>query len=188
MIVHIFSPIFTLTITVSTFIQKKKKIKKKNKYSLKNKLRQTKKNEIREGSYLNYIILIKYAFFLLTFFIFHQINLLNIHKKCVLFSSSNFLLVFLLQTQHKRGMSVYKIFNSNYLILLFYSVYLCFIFDLRRDNSKHNYAYFRLWNPVACYSPIHAKRFGYYKLQLSLLTKAIKNLNNGVLNGCLFFC
>ena len=38
----------------------------------------------------------------------------------------------------------YKVFNSNDLILSFYIVYLCFILDLRRDNSRHNYAFFKL--------------------------------------------
>ena len=63
-------------------LQKKKKKKKK-----KNMLRERKKNEIKEESYLNYTSIIKYAFYFLTFFIFHQINLLNIHEKtfCLVF-------------------------------------------------------------------------------------------------------
>ena len=61
-----------------------------------------------------------------------------------LFLSSNLCLVRLLQSQHKRGVSVFKVFNSNDLMVLFYIVYLCFILDLRRDNSKHNSAYFKL--------------------------------------------
>ena len=39
-------------------------------------------------------------------------------------------------------MSVYKVFNSNNLTLLFYTIYLCFIFELGRDN-KHNCGYFK---------------------------------------------
>ena len=51
---------------------------------------------------------------LFPYFIFHQIDFLNIHKKYVSFVLSfNFLIVCLLQSQHKRGMAVYKIFNSN---------------------------------------------------------------------------
>ena len=61
-----------------------------------NKLRQTKKNKINEKSYLNYTTIMKYAFCFLNFFIFHQINFLNIHKNTVFFS--NFLLVCLLQS------------------------------------------------------------------------------------------
>ena len=52
------------------------------------------------------------------FFIFHQTKLLNIHNNLfVLFSSSNLLLVCLLQSLYKRGMGVYKVFNSNDLTL-----------------------------------------------------------------------
>ena len=32
-------------------------------------------------------------------------------------------------------MGVYKVFNSNVLTFLFYKVYLCFIFDLRRGKN-----------------------------------------------------
>ena len=58
--------------------------------------------------------------------------------------ASNLCLVRLLQSQHKRGVSVLKVFSSNDLMVLFYIVYLSFILDLRRDNSKHNSAYFKL--------------------------------------------
>ena len=40
-----------------------------------------KEDEIKEESYLNYPTTIKYAFLFPYLFIFHQINLLNIHKK-----------------------------------------------------------------------------------------------------------
>ena len=110
-----------------------------------NKLRQTKKNEIKEESYLNYATIIKMLSVSIFSKNFYQINLLNIHKKMfVLFSSSNLLLVCLLQSWHKRNVGVYKVFNSNDLTLLFYSVYLYFILDLRRDNKKHNCTYFKL--------------------------------------------
>ena len=79
------------------------------------------------------------------FLIFHQINLINIYKNLfLLFSSTNLLLVCLLQSQHKRGMDADKVFSFNDLTSLLYSVYLCFILDLRRDNSKYNCAYFQL--------------------------------------------
>ena len=69
-------------------------------------------------------------------FIVHQINLLDMHKKCVVLNlSCNLLLVCLLQSSHKRDMGVYKVFNSYDLMLLFYSVYLCFILDLRRKQQ-----------------------------------------------------
>ena len=35
----------------------------------------------------------------------------------------------------KKGMGVYDIFSSNDLAWLFYSIYLCFILNLRRDGS-----------------------------------------------------
>ena len=34
------------------------------------------------------------------------------------------------------GVGIYKVFNFNDL-LLFYSVYICYILGLRRDNNKH---------------------------------------------------
>ena len=76
------------------------------------------------------------------FLIFHQINLLNIHKKwpCLVFIFY-FTLSFSVQSWHKRVVGVYKVFNSN--DLTFYSIYLCFNLDLGRGN-KHNCAYFKL--------------------------------------------
>ena len=68
----------------------------------------------------------------------------NTLKMCVLFLSSNLLLACLLQSWHKRGVSVYKVFNSNDLTVFSYRFYLYFILDLRRDNNKHNWAYFKL--------------------------------------------
>ena len=41
-------------------------------------------------------------------------------------------------------MGVSKIFNSNDLTSLFDWVYLRFILDLRRDNNKHDFAFFKL--------------------------------------------
>ena len=90
-----------------------------------------------------------------SFLIFDQINLLNILKNVCFV-----LLVCLLQFA-QRGVGIctrpatpgalggpcrpcYKVFNSNDLMLSFYIIYLCFIFDLRRDNSKHNCAFFKL--------------------------------------------
>ena len=55
-----------------------------------------------------------------------------------------FILVCLLQVWRKRSVGVYKVLNSNDLTLLFYSVYIYFIIDLRRDNNKRNYGYFEL--------------------------------------------
>ena len=58
-------------------------------------------------------------------FSFHQINLLNIHETMRLFCF--LLLIFLLcllQSQHKVCVSVYKVFNSNNL-MLFDHIYLC---------------------------------------------------------------
>ena len=51
-----------------------------------NKIKQIKKNEIKKGSPLNYKIIMKHAFCFLAFIIFHQLNLLNIHKKCICFA------------------------------------------------------------------------------------------------------
>ena len=106
-----------------------------------NKQNQTKKNERKEESYLKYTIIIKYAF---CFLIFFSLDKLAKHaSKNVCFH----LLIysqFLLQSQYKRGMGVYKVFNSNDLTLLFYSVYIYFILDLRRDNNKYNCVYFQL--------------------------------------------
>ena len=59
-------------------------------------------------------------------------------KKCVLFSSSNLLLVCLLT------MGVYKPCNSTDLMLSFFKVYLCFPLNLRRTKNKHNCVYFIL--------------------------------------------
>ena len=101
-----------------------------------NKQNQTKKNERKEESYLKYTTIIKYAFCFL--FFFFSLDKLAKH------SSSNLFLVSLLQSQYKRGMGVYKVFNSNDLTLLFYSVYIYFILDLRRDNNKYNCVYFQL--------------------------------------------
>ena len=96
-----------------------------------NKLRQTKKNEIKEEIYLNYTIVINYAYFFLIF-CFRQIKLLNVHKKCV--SLSVTIVV------QKRCGCFYRVFSCDDLALLFYSIYFCFILDLRRDSSKHNCA------------------------------------------------
>ena len=38
----------------------------------------------------------------------------------------------------------YKVFSSNDLMLSFCIVYLCFILDLRRGNSRHKYVFFKL--------------------------------------------
>ena len=69
-------------------------------------------------------------------------------KKCVLFSSSNLLLVCLLQKQQKRCMGVYKPCNSTDLMLSFFKVYLCFPLNLRRTKNKHNCVYFILQGQV----------------------------------------
>ena len=55
-----------------------------------------------------------------------------------------FILVCLLQVWRKRSVGVYKVLNSNDLTLLFYSVYIYFTIDLRRDNNKRNCGYFKL--------------------------------------------
>ena len=55
----------------------------KNKQS---KLRQTKKYEIKEESYLNLCNCHKICFLFHCLFIFHLLSLLNIHKKCVCFT------------------------------------------------------------------------------------------------------
>ena len=49
-----------------------------------NKLKQT-KNDIKEGSCLSYRSITKYTFSFLNFFIFHQINLLNLYIYIFLF-------------------------------------------------------------------------------------------------------
>ena len=61
----------------------------------------------------------------------------------VLFSSFSFHLLCLLQSQHKRVMGgeySVLVFNSTN-VTLFYSICLCFILPLRRDNSKNTCAY-----------------------------------------------
>ena len=65
-----------------------------------------------------------------------QINLLNIHKIVfVLFSSFNLLLVCLLQSEHRRGLDFYNIFNSSDLTLLFDLVPVFFILYLRKTKK-----------------------------------------------------
>ena len=106
-----------------------------------NKLRQTKKLHKRKSFKLYKHNKIRFLFPCV--FIFHQINLLIIHKIVfVLFSTSNLTLICLLQSQHKSGVGV-KVFNSDDLTLLFHSFYLHFIIDLRRNNNKRNYVYFK---------------------------------------------
>ena len=61
-------------------------------------------------NWLNYTTNNKMCFLLPFFFIFNQKYLPNIHEiMFALFSSSNLLLVWLLQLQHKRDMGVYKV-------------------------------------------------------------------------------
>ena len=65
-----------------------------------------------------------------------QINLLNIHKNVfVLFSSFNLLLVCPLQSEHRRGLDFYNIFNSSDLTLLFDLVPVFFILYLRKTKK-----------------------------------------------------
>ena len=65
-----------------------------------------------------------------------QINLLNIHKNVfVLFSSFNLLLVCLLQSEHRRGLDFYNLFNSSDLTLLFDLVPVFFILYLRKTKK-----------------------------------------------------
>ena len=52
-----------------------------------------------------------------------------------MFSSSNLLLVCLLQSEHKRGLDFYNIFNSSDLTLLFDLVPVFFIFYLRKTKK-----------------------------------------------------
>ena len=102
-----------------------------------------------------------------------QINLLNIHKNVfVLFSSFNLLLVCLLQSEHRRGLDFYNIFNSSDLTLLFDLVPVFFILYLRKKSVKG----FALWSPtepveeltVCSYTPgafsfpIHAKHIIFF--------------------------
>ena len=109
------------------------------------KLRQKKKNEIKEESSFNYTTVYYFKYFLLPyFFYFSSDKFLNIHTNVFIFLSSNLRLLFLLQSQYKRGVGVYKVFRSNDVTLSFYSIYLCFILDLRRDNNKRNCASFKL--------------------------------------------
>ena len=64
----------------------------------------------------------------------------NKHVKCALsYSCTTYPHpISLLQSQHKMSVGINNVFSSNVLTLLFHSVYLCFILDLRRDNNKHN--------------------------------------------------
>ena len=112
----------------------------------KNKLRQTKKNDMKEEIYLNYRTVITYILSVSLFFYFSSDKLNKLIEKNVfiLFSFSNLILVSLLQSWQKRTVGVYKVFNSNHLTLLFYSVYLYFILDLTRGIKKHNCPYFKL--------------------------------------------
>ena len=104
-----------------------------------------KKDEINQKSDSNYTNVIK-CFLFPCLFIFYQLKLPNIHKKCfVLFSSSNLIVACLLKSQHKKGMGVYKVFSSGDLTLMFYGVYLRFNIGLRRTKNKHNCAYFKLF-------------------------------------------
>ena len=97
-----------------------------------NKLRQKKNNEFKEEIYSNYTTIHNHNeicyFLILLYFIKY---LLKIHQKMSLFCIYLVIyLVCLLQSYHKRGMGVYKVFSSN--VMLFYNVSIGFIFDLRR--------------------------------------------------------
>ena len=66
-----------------------------------NKVRQNRKNEIKEESYLNYTTILNMLFVSLFFLIFHQINLLNIHKNVFVFLTLSLSVTII--TQKERG-------------------------------------------------------------------------------------
>ena len=96
----------------------------------------------QKKSYLNHAKIKKYAFLFPCPF---QINLLNIHKNVfILISSSNLLLVCLLQSYHKNVEGVHNVLNPSDLTFLCYRVSLCFILYLKRTKNKHDRIYFKL--------------------------------------------
>ena len=109
----------------------------------KTKLRQMKKDEIKEESYLNYTTVMKYAFCFLVC-LFFICNLINIHKKFFFFPSNLLFSLSVTIIVQKGCVGVCKVFSSIDLTLLFYRVCLWFILDLRRTKTKYNCAYFRL--------------------------------------------
>ena len=87
-----------------------------------------KKNEMKEGNYLNYATIMKYAFFSLIF-IFHQIN-------CIFPFIFQFSLSLSAAIIAQKSMGFYKVFNCNDLTLFLYSIYFCFILDLDETTTN----------------------------------------------------
>ena len=93
-----------------------------------NKLRQMKKDEIKEETHLNYKTVNKICFLFSFMFIFRHFNLLNKHKNMLFFFH---LLIY----------SWFVCYNHS----TKEAVYHCFNLGLRRSNKNtHNYAYFEL--------------------------------------------
>ena len=73
-------------------------------------------------------------------FIYHQINLLNIHKRnCLFYFSSSNLLLVVCYNHSTKGVWVfikYSILVIWRYYFIIYRVYFCFILDLRRTKNK----------------------------------------------------